>query len=146
EEIKEACTMVRGQKEDLGHGPKTVIKGGGGDPLADKGKFNNRISSAWEDKKKGVLNKVRERWVVAKSNGASKVDIENEMREIMREQLSIDESVADQLVRGVVGESRDEVIAEKVKGRAEEVKSRLQEEKFKQELAKRDQQIMKMKK
>lgn len=146
EEIKEARTMIRGKREDLGHGPTTVIKGGGTDPLAEKGKFNNRISSAWEEKKKGVLNKVRERWIVAKNSGASKVDIENEMREIMREQLSVEDGVADQLVRGVVGESRDEVIAEKVKGRADEIKTRLQEEKFKQELAKRDQQIVKMKK
>lgn len=146
EEIKEQRTMVRGQREDLGHGPTTVIKGGGGDPLAEKGKFNNRISSAWEDKKKGVLNTVRERWAIAKSNGSNKVDLENEMRIIMRDQLGLEDGVADQLVRGVVGESRDEVIAEKARGRAEEVKSRLQEEKFKQELAKRDQQILKMKK
>lgn len=145
EEINEELTMVRGQREDLGHGPKTVIKGGG-DPLADKGKFNNRISSGWEEKKKGVLNKVRERWSIAKNSGASKVDLESEMREIMREQLGIEDGAAAQLVRGVVGESRDEVIAEKVKGRAEEVKTRLQEEKFSRELAKRDQQILKMKK
>src|SRR5690606_29119208 len=65
---------------------------------------------------------------------------------VMSEELHVDEEIAEQLVCGVVAESKDEVLAEKTRTRAEELRSQMQETRFKQELAKRDQQILKMKK
>src|SRR5690606_2458114 len=73
-------------------------------------------------------------------------DLESEMRQVLSKEMGLDDSMADQLVRGVVTESRDEVISEKAKSRGDEIRAKMQEERFKQELAKRDQQIMRMKK
>ena len=146
DQMVEERTMIKGKREDLGRGPTTVIKGSGADPLAGKGEFNVRIASDWEDKKKAAIGKMRDKWVIAKESGAGSLDIENEMRLAMSEELGISPESVSQLVRNVVTESKDEALAEKNKIRADEIRQKMQEERFKQELAKRDQQILKMKK
>ncbi len=144
ENIKEALTTVKGHKEKDYSKEKTIIQGSGVDPLKDKGKFNNKIGS-WDDKKNEILSKAKERFAELKNNGSEKLDIESEMMGLMQSELGMDENSASQLIGSIIGESKDEVIAQRVKARSEAVKAQMYADKLEQELSKRDQQIEKMK-
>tara|TARA_R110000868_G_scaffold30668_1_gene113175 strand:- start:3679 stop:6363 length:2685 start_codon:yes stop_codon:yes gene_type:complete len=142
--IKEALTTVKGHKEKDYSKEKTIIQGSGVDPLSEKGKFNNKIGS-WDSKKNEILSKAKEKFASLKSKGTEGLDIESEMMNLIQSELDIDENTANKIIGSIVGESKDEVIAQRVKAKSEAVKAQMYADKLEQELSKRDHQIEKMK-
>ncbi len=141
--IKEESTVVKGKKE-VADKSKMVIKGGGEDPLKNKGIFNNRISEASPERTE-QLRRGSKKLHLLKSENLSVEEIEVAMLEHIIDEVGGSRAAAAEMLKEVVLFSKNESLNKKIKDISLVVKDKLQQENFAKELAKRDKQIERMK-
>lgn len=141
--VKEDSTVIKGQKE-VADKSKMIIKGGGEDPLKNKGIFNNKISSS-SPQKTEQLRVASRKLHQLKSQNLSLEDIEVAMLEHIIDEVGGSRAAAGEMLKEVVLFSKNESISKKIQDSSLAVKEKLQQERFAQELAKRDNQIERMK-
>jgi len=141
--IKEESTVIKGKKE-VADKSKMVIKGGGEDPLKNKGIFNNRISES-SPQKTEQLRRASQKLHQLKNENLPVEEIEVAMLEHIIDEVGGSRSAAAEMLKEVVLFSKNESLNKKLKESSLVVKDRLQQERFAQELAKRDNQIERMK-
>ncbi len=143
EDLSLTNTVVKGKKE-VQDKSKIVIKGGGGDPLKNKGVFNNRLGESSkispEQLKRATdkLSELRQKMIAVE-------DIEVAMIEHIIDEVGGSRSAAAEMLKQVVVDSRNNAINKKVVEANQVVKDKLQADRFEKELAKRDHQIERMK-
>ncbi len=143
EDLAPSNTLVKGKKETADKS-KMVIKGGGEDPLKNKGVFNNRLSEN-SSKKNDQLIKATQKLHQFKDELDSVEDIEVAMLEYIIDEVGGSRSAAGEMLKEVITFSKTQSINKKVNESSQIVRDKLQNERFAQELAKRDNQIERMK-
>lgn len=160
---REDIQVILGQKEDLGEettrvkGAKdndensiTRVKGSGEGNTKEeitriKGVSENFKDEPWHTKRLAVTDKVKEKLSSLKASGASRKEIDLEVKKIMVEELNLKEDEGDQFVSALSDDLTDDWVRGGIDPINESIKHKVKFEKAQGQIQSRDNQIKKMK-